>query len=100
MVHKETGLPLVAPDLELPEAYAYLWVMYFTVSDQVSRIRDGVCGRIPPTEWKAWSELTGVMIKDDYDILVDMDEAYCIAMNELLQERREAAVEAAKKKGK
>jgi len=40
------------------------------------------------------------MIKDDYDILVDMDEAYCIAMNELLQERREAAVEAAKKKGK
>ena len=72
---------------------------YFQIQNQVSRIKDGVCGRIPPSEFVHWQTMTGETITPiDYAILVDMDEVFCIAMNRELKEKREAAIEAAKTK--
>jgi hypothetical protein len=86
---KETGLPLEAPTIEIPDEYVRHWLMFFRISNQVSRIREGVCGRIPPSEYLAWSSLSKVELsQDDYDLLVDMDEAFCIAMNAELEDRR------------
>lgn len=89
VLNKDTGLPLEAPELDIPEEYADIWSMFFNISDQVSRIRDGVCGRIPPTEYKAWFELNGITVEPyQYSLLVDMDERYCVAMNVELAEYR------------
>ena len=86
---KETGLPLEAPDIEIPDQYVRHWLMFFKISNQVSRIKEGICGRIPPSEYLAWSKLTGVEFsQDDYELLVEMDEAFCVAMNAELEERR------------
>lgn len=95
---KTTGLPLEAPEINVPEHYSRLWYIYFSVSNQVSRIHDGSCGRIPPSEWWYWKLNTGTEISEaEYSLLVDMDEAYCIAMNKVLKEIREAELEKAKK---
>lgn len=43
--------------------------------------------------------MTGNTIsKGDYEILVNMDEVFCIAMNRELKEKRAADIEAAKNK--
>lgn len=88
-VNKQTGLPLEAPELTIPDQFLKLWMVYFTISNQVSRIKDGVCFRIPPSEIVAWKELSGISVSTfEYSLLVDMDEAFCTAMNIELEERR------------
>lgn len=44
---------------------------------------DGVCLKIPPSEWLAWQSITGhVVYSVEFDILAAMDHAYCAAVNE------------------
>jgi len=64
-------------------------MIYFTISNQVSRISDGICGRIPPSEILAWKTLYNMQLTvDEVALLVEMDEAFCKAMNVELEERR------------
>ena len=94
VVNKETGEPLEAPEITIPEMYVHLWLKFFTLSDQVSRIYDGICKRIPPSEFVAWKEMSGVEISpEEYSLMAEMDEAYCVSMNEQLEERRQREME-------
>jgi hypothetical protein len=53
------------------------------------RVRDGLCSPIPPTEYLAWREATGnIVYSAEYAILCAMDDAYCEAMSEELEDMR------------
>lgn len=48
------------------------------MDERISRINDGVCARIPPSEWDAWQRLTGELVyPEEFAILAAMDRAYC-----------------------
>jgi len=69
----------------LPEEGRYLWNWFISLNSLVSRISDGVCKRIPPTEYVAWSSITGNLVySEEYDILMSMDQAYCEETNKEL----------------
>lgn len=87
----------------IPDAGRYIWDWYFEASDGLSRVRDGVCARIPWTEWEAWRRECGHIVREpERAMLRAMDAAYCVEMNKELaayQERQaEAAREAAKER--
>ena len=70
-----------SPIPEVPEAGQYLWDWYFDLDAKITRISDGVCERIPPSEWKAWAELTGNIVYPwEFDILAAMDRVYSDAV--------------------
>lgn len=63
----------------------YLWAWFTTLSDCTPRIRNGVCSRIPPTEFQAWKEASGIIVYPvEYAILCAMDRAFCVEMNKEL----------------
>ena len=67
-----------SPDVEIPEAGEHLWEWYFDIDGRISRIVDGICKRIPPSEWLAWQSLTGTIVYPwEFDILAAMDRVYC-----------------------
>lgn len=71
-----------SPDIEVPEAGQHLWDWYFDVDDRISRIIDGSCRRIPPSEWLAWQQMKGDIVHPwEYDILAAMDRAYCAGVD-------------------
>lgn len=77
-----------APEVEVPEAGEYLWDWYFDISDRIGRVQDGVCRPIPPSEWIAWTALTGdVVYRWEFAILAGMDTAYCNALTNELSEK-------------
>lgn len=86
----------------MPEIGAYLWGWYFDISDGLRRVRDGVCERIPPSEWVAWRSETGHIVRlAERAILRSMDRAYCAETNNELADyraRQEDEREAAKSK--
>ena len=60
----------------------HLWEWFFDLDNRISRMDDGVCNRIPPSEWLAWQQMTGDIVYPwEYDILTAMDRAYCAAVN-------------------
>ncbi len=66
----------------MPPVAQQLWDWYFEVDERISRIDDGVCKMIPPSEWLAWAQLTGNIVYSwEYDILAAMDSAYCAGVN-------------------
>lgn len=78
-----------SPPFFLPENGRYLWNWFGRLNTSYSRIHDGVCKLIPPSEFYAWSELTGVLVSpEEYDILQAMDIAYCEETNKELQSVR------------
>jgi len=81
-------LPLEAPEVEIPEEHERDWRIYFDVSNCVSRIKEGYCSRIPPSEWFAWKTLSGVEF--DYETMRIMDTAFCQQMNIELDELRQS----------
>jgi hypothetical protein len=67
----------------------YLWEWYFSLSDTLQRVREGVCWRIPPTEFQAWRAATGVIVyPSEYAILCAMDAEFCAEVNSELEARR------------
>lgn len=71
-----------SPLLEIPEAGEYLWNWFSDLSRMYSRTHEGVCRRIPPSEYLAWAEVMGNIVRlDEYAILIDMDEEFCKQMN-------------------
>lgn len=79
-----------SPVFKVPLHGVYLWQWYKSISDTLPRIRDGVCNPIPPTEFKAWLELSGIICYPfEYEILSAMDVVYVDEMNKELQDYRE-----------
>lgn len=99
---------VLSPPFYVPESGKYLWNWFGQINGSISRIHDGVCRLIPPSEFYAWSKLTGVLVSpEEYAILQTMDKAYCDETNKELQslrtkreEEMKQQVEEAKVKGK
>lgn len=97
-----------APPLIIPLLGKYLWDFFGDLNSSISRIDDGVCKLIPPSEYSAFFELSGLLITPiEYDILKAMDRVYCDEVNKELQsqrnkreERMKAEQEAAKAKNR
>lgn len=96
------------PPLIVPELGKYLWDWYGQINSAVSRIHDGVCKLIPPSEYLAWFTLSDVLVSPkEYDILQSMDIVYCEETNKEFQSQRNKReeemarqVEEARQKGK
>lgn len=96
----------LTPKFIIPFAGMYLWDLYFSVSDSLTRIKDSICHPIPPSEFKSYCELTETIVyPHEYDILRKMDSMFCSEMNKELQdyqtrqhEAQKREVEAAKNK--
>jgi len=79
----------VPPDVEVPPEGDELWGWYWSISNRLRRVQDGVCLPVPPSEFLAWCTATGTIIYAvEYDILCGMDEAFCTEMNSELQDYR------------
>jgi hypothetical protein len=74
------------PLFYIPEAGKYLWDWFRELNFSVTRIKDGQCCLIPPSEVLAWINLTGTIIyPSEYDILRAMDHEYCSEINKELR---------------
>ena len=70
------------PDLIVNMDGAYLWEWYHRVASCVARVRDGICFPIPPSEFLAWAQMTGTLVRPmEWSILTAMDEVYCTGMS-------------------
>jgi hypothetical protein len=70
------------PKFNIPDEGMYLWSWYEELSRRFQRNIDGTCRPIPPSEFLAWSNITGNVVDHvEYDILSKMDDVYCREMN-------------------
>lgn len=86
------------PPFEIPEDGIYLWNWFIDINNSVSRIDfNGYYCLIPPSEFLAWSTLTGnALYPEEYDILRNMDAVYCKEVNAEIQSKRAKEEEARK----
>lgn len=88
-----------APEFFLPSEGRHLWDIYTNINAAISRVSDGVYRLIPPSEFKAWFDLTKhVVYPREYAILTAMDVEYCTEMNKELESIRAIEAEERKKK--
>lgn len=86
---RNTRVGVESPDFEIPESGIYLWDWFKALNESVFRNVDGYYHLIPPSEYKAWSELTGSLITpDEYDILRSMDVVFCNELNADIEAKR------------
>lgn len=92
------------PDFNIPTEGRTYWEWYFSLSDRVRRVRDGICEPIPPSEFLAWCQASGTIVYPaEYAILTAMDDMFCEEMNKELrdyrtrtEEKQKQEIEAAK----
>lgn len=89
----------MTPLFIVPEVGLYLWNIFIDMNSSISRNHDGYYSLIPPSEYLAYLKLTGLLIYPfEYDILKEMDLAYCNELNLEENKRREQMQEEAKRK--
>lgn len=100
---------LETPPFVIPDHGQYLWDWFSNLNSAVSRIRDGVCRLIPPSEYFAHFKMSGLLVSpEEYATLQAMDKAYCEETNKELrslqakreEEQRQAVADAKSKAGK
>lgn len=70
------------PELVIPDYGRYIWNWFVSLNQSISRIKDGVCQPLPPSEVLAWCKLTETIVYPvEYDILQGMDDAFCEETN-------------------
>jgi hypothetical protein len=75
--------------LDIPIEGRYIWKWFTEINESISRISDGVCHLIPPSEYLSWFTLTGnVVYSIEYDILRCMDAEFCKETNKEFQAKR------------
>lgn len=81
---------VLTPLFCIPDSGKYLWDIYLQIIKQINRISEnGAYVLIPPSEWKAWFDLTGtIAYPREYDILTSMDRIYCEEANKELEDIR------------
>lgn len=84
------GDAVTQPDeLHIPDDGLYLWRLFADADNALSRMRDGVCQLIPPSEWLAWSVLTARDLSfEEYEILHALDVIFCTEINKELASQR------------
>lgn len=86
-----------APIFSIPQTGRYLWDWYFDLSDSLRRVRGNVCEPFPPSEFAAWRDLNGEIIYPvEYNIIREMDKAFCEEMNNEMADYRVRLAEEAK----
>lgn len=95
--NKRVGV--ASPEFILPDEGLYLWEWFQNINSSVSRIRDGFYFLIPPSEFLAWSNLTGNLITSvEYEILKAMDVSFCNEMNKELKAKQDKELDLKGKK--
>lgn len=98
-----------SPFLEVPEDGQYLWEWFTDINNSVHRVDfNGYYCSIPPSEFLAWSKLTGNLIRSyEYDVLRAMDNAFCRELNNDItaerakeDDRRKRELESSKSKAR
>lgn len=88
---RNTRAGVETPEFYLPVEGMYLWEWFGDINNSVSRIdyNAGIYNLISPTEFLAWSTLTGnEILPEEYEILRAMDIIFCKEMNlEISSER-------------
>lgn len=75
------------PPLIIPPEGEYLWNWYWSISNSLRRVTDGVANPIPPSEYKAWKEITGNIVwPSEFEILRKMDSKFCEMTGQELQD--------------
>lgn len=65
----------------------HVWDWYHAVSESVMRIKNGVCYPIPPSEFYAFTKMTGEIIHPyEYDMLRSIDSVFCVEMSKELSD--------------
>lgn len=87
------------PPFEIPEDGLYLWNWFIDINNSVSRVDfNGYYSLIPPSEFIAWSTVTGNgLYPEEYDILKSMDATYCKESNADIRAKRQREDEARKR---
>jgi hypothetical protein len=87
------------PKFEIPENGFYLWDWFNQINNSVSRIDfNGYYCSIPPSEFLAWSKLTGnCLTPEEYDILRAMDGIFCKELNAEITSKRAREEDARKR---
>jgi len=92
------NVPFTPPFL-VPYEVKYIWDWYFSLNEKISRSREGFIHVIPPSEYLAWSTLTGIIVYPwEYDIMMAMDAVFCDETNKEIENAR--IREREKQKGK
>lgn len=90
-----------APSFSLPEHGKYIWNWFTHLNSKVSRIKDGICYLIPLQDYLAWAEITdNIVYSWEYDILMQMDEFFCLETNLELEAKRVREQELRESQGK
>lgn len=78
------------PRFEIPDNGLYLWNWFNDINNSVSRIDfNGYYCSIPPSEFLAWSKLTGnCLTSEEYEILKAMDNIFCRELNAEITSKR------------
>lgn len=72
----------LTPDYELDFCALFYFDLYFRISDRLQRVKDGCCSPIEPVQFQAWLALTNSVVYPwEYDMLGEMDLAFCQEMN-------------------
>lgn len=78
-----------------------LWNWYDDLNKSIRRVRDGASEPIPPSEIVAWCNLTDNDLHfREYEVLREMDKAYCVEMNSELSDYQLRQQERMKNGGK
>lgn len=89
---------LASPEFIIPEEGLYLWDWFQDISSSVSRVCDGYYRLISPSDFLAWSTLTGNLINPmEYAILKAMDVAFCAETNKEIKAKQDKELEKGKK---
>lgn len=90
-----------SPTLDVPDRGSHLWE-WFTDISRSRQYRDGSPQPISPTDWLAWSQMTGAIVRDEeWAILRAMDAAFVVAMTgELADQRAREADKRQKSRGR
>lgn len=82
------------PEFRVPPEGLYIWNWYRQISAIASTIHEQVNRPIPPSEYLAWTSITGnIVYPIEYDIMFAMDLAYCSEINKEISDRREREIE-------
>jgi len=76
-----------SPVLDLPERGVYIWHWFFDASPS-RRFINGHPATITPSEWLAWAQITGEIIRpEEWAVLRDMDASYVNALQAELSDQ-------------
>lgn len=85
----------------MPDEGGYIWDWYLEILGGFRGVVDGEPVPIPPSEFKAWADLTGnVVSAEEYAILRQMDDARRAALSVEIEYHRAVARDKAEQASK